>query len=208
MSLLPPKKDVALALLERASVFVHLDPRADDVSVPPWLKRQPQLVLQIGLNLAVNIPDLSVEDEGVSCTLSFSRRPHLCRVPWNAVYALVGEDGRGMVWPSDIPAEVAAQTQAGQRLGPADAGPQRKATPRASRGQVAATRKGDRPLQQQAQQLADAALPALGPSFGPSLGARPAKRPSLIALEGEKPRDSVPALPRASGERSHLRLIK
>jgi stringent starvation protein B len=116
MSLLPPKKEVALALLERASVFVHLDPRAQGVRVPPWLKRQPQLVLQIGLNLAVNIPDLAVEDDAVSCTLSFSRRPHFCWVPWESVYALVGEDGRGMVWPSDIPAEVAAQTQSGQAL--------------------------------------------------------------------------------------------
>jgi stringent starvation protein B len=110
-SLLPPKKDVALALLERASVFVHLDPRFDDVVVPPWLKAQSQLILQIGLNLAVSIPDLEVTERGISCTLSFSRRPHYCHIPWSAVYALVGEDGRGMVWPSDIPADVAAQAQ-------------------------------------------------------------------------------------------------
>lgn len=110
-SLLPPKKDVALALLERASVFVHLDPRAENVVVPPWLKKQPQLVLQIGLNMAVKIPDLEVGEEAVCCTLSFSRRPHHCYVPWGAVYALVGEDGRGMVWPEDIPAEVSSQAQ-------------------------------------------------------------------------------------------------
>ncbi len=110
-SLLPPKKDVALALLERASVFVHLDPRDDEVLVPAWFKRQPQLVLQVGLNMAVRIPDLEVGDDAVSCTLSFTRSPHYCYVPWKAVYALVGEDGRGMVWPEDIPPEVAAQTQ-------------------------------------------------------------------------------------------------
>jgi stringent starvation protein B len=110
-SLLPPKKDVAMALLERASVFVHLDPRAENVVVPPWLKKQPQLVLQIGLNMAVKIPDLEVGDEAVCCTLSFSRRPHYCYVPWGAVYALVGEDGRGMVWPEDIPPEVSSQAQ-------------------------------------------------------------------------------------------------
>lgn len=110
-SLLPPKKDVALALLERASVFVHLDPRLEDVVVPPWLKSQSQLILQIGLNLAVSIPDLEVGQDGIACTLSFSRRPHYCSIPWSAVYALVGEDGRGMVWPSDIPADVAAQAQ-------------------------------------------------------------------------------------------------
>ncbi len=110
-SLLPPKKDVALALLERASVFVHLDPRDEEVLVPAWFKRQSQLVLQVGLNMAVRIPDLEVGDDAISCTLSFTRSPHYCYVPWKAVYALVGEDGRGMVWPEDIPPEVAAQTQ-------------------------------------------------------------------------------------------------
>ncbi len=115
--ILPPKKDVALALLERASVFVHLDPRGDGVVVPAWLKKQPQLVLQIGLNMAVKIPDLEVVDDAVSCTLSFSRRPHFCYVPWGSVYALVGEDGRGMVWPEDIPPEVAAETQVANRRG-------------------------------------------------------------------------------------------
>jgi stringent starvation protein B len=108
-AILPPKKDVALALLERASVFIHLDPRENDVVVPAWLKKQPQLVLQVGLNMAVKIPDLDVGEDAVSCTLSFSRRPQFCSVPWRSIYALVGEDGRGMIWPEDIPAEVAAQ---------------------------------------------------------------------------------------------------
>ena len=108
---LPKKKDVALALLEQASVFVHLDPRTDKVFVPPWLKRQPQLVLQIGLNMAIPIPDLEVDEAGLSCTLSFNRSPHHCQIPWNAVFALVGDNGRGMVWPDDVPAEVAAEAE-------------------------------------------------------------------------------------------------
>ena len=94
--LLPPKKDVALALLERASVFIHLDPRREQVLVPAWFKKQAQLVLQVGLNMAVRIPDLDIGDEAVACTLSFNRSPHYCFVPWDSVYALVGEDGRGM----------------------------------------------------------------------------------------------------------------
>lgn len=110
---LPPKKDVALALLEQSTVFVHLDPRDDSVRVPPWFKKQPQLVLQIGLNMAIPIPDLDVSDEAVSCTLSFQRAPHFCWIPWKAIFALVGENGRGMVWPDDVPSEVAAQ--AGQQ---------------------------------------------------------------------------------------------
>ncbi|HEY6080805.1 MAG TPA: ClpXP protease specificity-enhancing factor SspB [Polyangiaceae bacterium] len=109
MTRLPPKKDVALALLEQATVLVHLDPRAAQVQVPEWFKRQPQLVLQIGLNMPKPIPDLNVDDQGISCTLSFSNAPHFCFLPWTAVYALIGASGRGMVWPDDVPKEVAGQ---------------------------------------------------------------------------------------------------
>jgi stringent starvation protein B len=108
---LPPKKDVALALLERSSVYVHLDPRPPAVGVPAWFKKQPQLVLQIGLNMPVPIPDLRLDDDGLSCTLSFNRNPFFCVVPWASVFAMVGDDGRGMVWPDDVPAEVARQAQ-------------------------------------------------------------------------------------------------
>lgn len=109
MTRLPPKKDVALALLEQATVLVHLDPRGEQVQVPAWFKRQPQLVLQIGLNMPKPIPDLNVDDDGISCTLSFSNAPHFCQLPWSSVYALIGASGRGMVWPDDVPKEVAGQ---------------------------------------------------------------------------------------------------
>lgn len=109
---LPNKREVMLALLAETSVFVHLDPRATSVRVPPWFKNQPQLVLQIGLNMAVQIPDLDVSEHGISCTLSFSRRPFLCSIPWAAVFGLVGDNGPGLVWPDDVPAEIAAQVQA------------------------------------------------------------------------------------------------
>jgi stringent starvation protein B len=109
--ILPPKKEVAEVLLEGPSVFVHLDPRRDGVIVPKWFKNQPQLVLQIGLNMAVPIPDLLVDDDGISCTLSFNRAPYKCFLPWPAVYALIGEDGRAMIWPDDVPPELAAQLE-------------------------------------------------------------------------------------------------
>lgn len=106
---LPAKKDVVLALLEQSDVFVHLDPRAEEVRVPAWFKKQAHLVLQIGLNMPVPIRDLEVSDDSISCTLSFNRSPFFCFLPWKSIYALVGSDGRAMVWPDDIPPEVAAQ---------------------------------------------------------------------------------------------------
>jgi len=126
-----------MALLQGPSVFIHLDPRKPEVVVPPYFKKQPQLVLQVGLNMAIQIPDLKVDDEGVTCTLSFNRRPFWCRLPWTAIYALVGEaldgeDMKGMLWPDDVPAEIAAQREgkgqpAGPQGGPQRARPQREA---------------------------------------------------------------------------------
>ena len=121
---LPPKKEVALALLEGPSVYVHLDPRRPGVAVPKWFMGQPQLVLQVGLNMAIPIPDLKVDDDGVTCTLSFNRAPFWCVLPWSAVYALVGEDGRGMIWPNDVPPEVSLQMQ--KAAAPASKAPAKK----------------------------------------------------------------------------------
>lgn len=107
--MLPPKKDVALALLERSNVDVYLDPRAGGVVVPPQFRKEPQLILKIGLNMPVPIPDLRFDEESMSCTLSFSRVPFFCVVPWASVFAMVGEDGRGMVWPDDVPRELSVK---------------------------------------------------------------------------------------------------
>src|SRR5580692_3506647 len=129
---LPPKKEVGLALLERSSVYVHLDPRQDAVLVPVWLKKQCQLVLQVGMNMPVPIPDLRFDDEGMSCTLSFNRTPFFCVVPWASVFAMVGEDGRGMVWPDDVPAEVARQAQ----VRPVETPPRKEPAPRSVPGRA------------------------------------------------------------------------
>ncbi len=110
---LPAKKDVALALLERASVYVHLDPRQDGVVVPENFRKQAQLVLQIGHQMIVRIPDLRLDDDGMSCTLSFNREPFYCVVPWGSVFAMIGDDGvQGMVWPDDVPLEVSRNARA------------------------------------------------------------------------------------------------
>lgn len=103
---LPTKREVAEALLERGSVFVHLDPRHEGVSIPAWLRKQPQVVLQVGLDMPIPIPDLEIDEDGVRATLSFNRSPHWCIVPWEAVFALVGEDGRGRVFLDSMPPEI------------------------------------------------------------------------------------------------------
>ena len=107
----PDKREVARSLLLRGSMFVHLDPRVEGVVVPPWLRKQPQLVLQMGLDMVVPIVDLRIDKDGVYGTLSFSRSPFTCIVGWDAIFALAGDDGRGMVWPESMPPEILAEVE-------------------------------------------------------------------------------------------------
>jgi hypothetical protein len=97
------KKDVALAILDKGNLLIHLDPRRTGVVVPPRFRGQPRLILQVGRGMAVPIPDLVVDNGGISATLSFDRTPFWCSMPWSSVFALLGADARGMVWDEDVP---------------------------------------------------------------------------------------------------------
>lgn len=103
---LPPKKDVLDELLARGSARIFLDPRRPGVVVPKSFANQAELVLRVGYSLKPAIVDLQVDDEAVSCTLSFNRTPCWCKLPWNAVFAVVSDVGsRGVIWPDDVPIE-------------------------------------------------------------------------------------------------------
>ncbi|MBV9945333.1 MAG: hypothetical protein JOZ69_00615, partial [Myxococcales bacterium] len=138
---------------------------------PPWFKKQAQLVLQVGLNMQLPIPDLRLDDDGLSCTLSFNRSPFFCVVPWASVFAMVGDDGRGMVWPEDVPAEVARQAQRAVEPPP----PPPKEPPKVAVAAVAREPKADPPKPKRAR-----------------------KRPPLAAVEGEASPESAAPKPRAA----------
>ena len=119
-TVLPSKMDVCHALLLKGSVFVHLDPRTPGVIVPYRLLSQPQVVLQIGTNMPVPIPDLVVDSYGVYGTLSFKGVAFTCVIPWVAVFAVVGEDAKGMVWPEEMPGEIKEQIERENAREPAE----------------------------------------------------------------------------------------
>lgn len=191
---LPSKKEVLLGLLEKTSVLVHLDARRDEVKVPKHLKTNPQLILQLGLNLAVPIRDLDVSDEGVSCTLSFARTPFFCVLPYTAIFAIVSDDGKkAMVWPEDVPAEVArAAEDEAKKLGlikPADRPPEPPA-PRIEIGQ----RAPKRPAALKAEREPNAPL-----KLQPEPKPRPKPKPIKPRAEPERPKRELPP---------YLRVIK
>jgi stringent starvation protein B len=174
---LPPKKEVALALLERSKVHIHLDPRKDGVVVPAHFRKQPQLVLEIGLNMPIPIPDLRLDEEGMTCTLSFSRQPFYCAVPWPAVFAMLGDDGRGMVWPDDVPRELQPQVRM------AEAPPKLRAAPPPAAAPAPAAKRGS------SEAAAGDEKPAK-----PKRASR-AKKPRITVVENEPERPVLVALP-------------
>jgi stringent starvation protein B len=105
-SLLPPKREVVLSFLGRGTLRVFVDARRAGVTVPRGLSQQAELVLRVGYALNPPIPDLDIGADAIGCTLSFNRVPAWCRLPYEAIYAIVSDsDGRGVVWPDDVPIE-------------------------------------------------------------------------------------------------------
>ena len=109
------KRRVTEELLKSGDVFVHLDPRRAGVVVPENLRKQPHLTLQLGYDMVIPILDLSVADDGITATLSFSRVPFLCFVPWEAVFIVGGNDSQGIAWAEDIPSELIQDLKADQK---------------------------------------------------------------------------------------------
>ena len=77
--------------------------------VPEHLKKQPQLVVQVGRGLPTPTSDLDLGEAGITATLWFDQKPLKCFIPWAAVYGLAGEEGKGKVWEKDVPPEVAPE---------------------------------------------------------------------------------------------------
>ena len=92
-----------LALLESSEARVHIDARRPGVKLPVHLLGDGHVCLDYGYSLRPVIPDLTVDDEGISATLSFRNTPTPTFVPWSAIYLISNFEGRGAVWQSDIP---------------------------------------------------------------------------------------------------------
>lgn len=103
--------------------------------------------------MPVPIPDLRVDEEGIFGTLSFKGIPFSCFVPWASVFALVGEDAKGMVWSREMPEEIAsALVREGARESKLDGGGRAELVQlddyrhaEARRSMVAPKRRSDRP---------------------------------------------------------------
>lgn len=103
------KLEVTQSLLDKHdNVFLHLTPTTYSVRarLPQPLLKQEQVILQVGYNMTIPIPDMKVDDLGFFGTLSFKGIPFACNVPWQCIFAVIGPDGLGKVWEADMPISV------------------------------------------------------------------------------------------------------
>lgn len=91
--------------LEQGIVMLHIDSRRDEVDVPGHLLGDRRLLLNIAWGF--NLPELTVDDDGVYAVLSFGGVNHGCRLPWSAIYAMTLPEANqsGVLWPASMPEE-------------------------------------------------------------------------------------------------------
>ena len=181
----PEKKARLLAALDKGMVMIHLDARRPGVIVPPSLRNEAQL--RLNLSYRFDPPDLTVGEWGVRCSLSFSGSRFKVAVPWSALFAITSHLTKEFwMYPDDMPAELIQQTMVTSKVPmPESVAEQPEAAverPRAVLREVARQEEPPEPI---------AAAPA--PVAAPA--------PSLVETEG--PKDEPP-----SPRRSHLRLVK
>lgn len=107
----PSKRDTFLAMLERGKTMLHLDARVDGVDVPPHVATDPHLRLNFSYKFFLDT--FEIDEAGVRASLSFNGRPHLCVIPWNAIFGMashVSEDFQ--IWPENMPRELLEQAAA------------------------------------------------------------------------------------------------
>jgi stringent starvation protein B len=112
---MPDKKQRLLASLDQGMTMVHLDARRPGVLVPPHLKNEPHLLLN--LSYRFDPPDLTVGDWGVRSTLTFGGKRFTVAVPWSALYAITSHVSKEFwMYPEDMPVELIQKTQVTEKI--------------------------------------------------------------------------------------------
>lgn len=98
------KQEVLDELLDKGMVQVLVDARQKGVEVPPHLIGD--LQLRLNLSRRFGLP-LVFDDDGIIATLTFQKIPHECKLPWEAIYAIISYvTGEPFLFPEDVPLEV------------------------------------------------------------------------------------------------------
>lgn len=85
------KQQVLEAALKDGDAFVVVDQQVLGVELPKTVQ-DAIVTLHLGYDLKNPIPDLRVDRMGISATLSFEKKAHKCKIPWQAVVVIHEDD--------------------------------------------------------------------------------------------------------------------
>ena len=105
----PAKVDIALLWIASGLIRVHFDAtRSDHVLVPEYLRHHEDLIFEFGLDMPRPIPDLKIDRDGISGTLSFpTGLVQWIIIHWEAVFAISSPClNKVSVWWSDASPDV------------------------------------------------------------------------------------------------------
>ncbi len=117
------KRDSFERMLDLGKVMIHLDARRFGVDVPDGHREQHHLRLDFSYRFRLDV--FQVNERGVTASLSFGGRNHLCKIPWTAVFGMYGHvNGQFLLWPEDAPAELLPTGTDGESAEDEDTGEQ------------------------------------------------------------------------------------
>lgn len=89
-------------------VFIHVD-KAQCHGLPALSGKS--VCLQIGLNMAIPVYPLIVDEKGLDLGLSFSERKHQVFVPWKAIAAIIDPDRNPLMINHELALELGLLNQ-------------------------------------------------------------------------------------------------
>jgi stringent starvation protein B len=95
------KREKLLEMLDsgpRGLVALHVLPDVEGVELPSHLMVMDKVCLNVAYGF--NLSEFRIDEHGVIATLSFSRRPFRCVIPWESVWAILSpeENNLGYMW--------------------------------------------------------------------------------------------------------------
>lgn len=111
------KRDLVESLLDRGMVMVTLDARSPGVDVPPRLRDDGRLRLNLSHRFGLS---MDLNDWGVHATLTFGGVPHPCKLPWGSIYQVLSHaTSEQYVFPADVPDDLFPEGEEGSAAGAA-----------------------------------------------------------------------------------------
>jgi hypothetical protein len=94
---------VSRLLQDEDFILLVVRPGVAGVELPgPLMEARQPIGIHIGYRMTIPVPDLELDDRGVSATLSFDRAPFRCFLPWDAVEQIVVDEER-LIWLGPLP---------------------------------------------------------------------------------------------------------